>query len=483
MLMRRSLQVLVCVTCLGGVAKGSDWHGPGPLFDDFSLTLDLGHRTEVVGPFYYSEQKETQHTWALPLLGLEHVVDPGTESEEWDFCYPVLTYDRYGAEYRWQFFQLFSFAGGANQDASKDRRFTLYPFYFQQRSTNPSHNYTALVPLYGHLDHRLFHDQIDFVLFPLYAKTHRKDVVTYNMPYPFFHLRQGNGLKGWQFFPIVGMEHKELTTLTNNFGDVTSVGGHDHRFVLWPFFTSSLDATGTEQAAHIQTLFPLYSFERSALRHSTSYGWPLGFTHVIDREKKYEEWDAPWPLVEFAHGEGKTTRRIWPLFSQSRNEHLESDWYLWPIWKYAHFVSEPLDRERSQIFFFFYSSVKEKNLETGKSMRRVDLWPLFTYRRGHDQKERLQVLSIIEPVLPNNKSIERDYAPIYSLWRDEKNPKTGAQSQSLLWNLYRRETSPEGKKCSLLFGLVQYNKSVDGTQWRVGYVTLGKRKQASAPPQ
>jgi hypothetical protein len=108
--------------------------------------------------------------------------------------YPVLNYERYGKEYRWQFCQLLSFAGGQSPKDDSQKRFTLFPFYFQQRSPVPDENYTALLPFYGHLQNRLFRDEIFFVLFPLYGETRRRDVVTDNYLWPFFHLRHGDGL-------------------------------------------------------------------------------------------------------------------------------------------------------------------------------------------------------------------------------------------------------------------------------------------------
>ena len=123
---------------------------------------------------------------------------------------------------------------------------------------------------------------------------------------------------------------------------------------------------------------------------------------------------------------------------------------------------------------FLYSDVTEKNLETGAALHRSDFWPLFSARRDFDGSKRLQVLSLLEPFLPNNKSIERDYSPLWSLWRAEKNGKTGATSQSLLWNLYRHDATPDTKKLSLLFGLFQYQSGVEGKQWRLLYIPLGK---------
>ncbi len=413
------------------------------------------------------------------LLTLSQTQDPTIDYDEFDFAYPFLTYARSGAEYRWQFFQVFSFAGGTNQDSSNTRRFTLFPLYFQQRSSDPGQNYTAVFPIYGHLKHRLFRDEIDFVLFPLYSKTRKKDVITYNMPYPFFHERYGDGLRGWQAWPITGHEHKNVTTRTNQDGEVQIIGGHDSRFVLWPFYTQSTDETDTNNPVRQQGLIPFYSIYHSKLRDSISYGWPIGVTRTEDREKKYHETDAPWPLVEFAHGEGKTERRVWPFFSQAHNNLLEDDWYAWPIYKYNRLTSAPLDRERTRILFFLYSRVNEKNTETGKAFRRQDLWPFYTYRHEFNGNERLQILAILEPFFPNNHHIEPDYAPLYTLWRAERNPKTGAASQSLLWNLYRREAAPQSKKISLLFGLFQYQSSPAGKRWRVCYIPFGKTGAAS----
>jgi len=207
----------------------------GFLYDQFDLTLDSGHRTEALGPFFYSEQKETQQTWAIPPI-LSYTHDPGTESTEFDFCYPIMTYDRYGDQYRWELGQLLAFSGGPSQTEDKRKRFTLFPIYFQQRSSDSNENYTAVFPIYGHLKHRIFRDEMFFVMFPIFGETRKRDVVTDNYLYPFFHLRHGDGLSGWQFWPFVGFEHKDPTTKTNGFGDVQTIGGHDRAFVMWPFY-------------------------------------------------------------------------------------------------------------------------------------------------------------------------------------------------------------------------------------------------------
>ena len=449
----------------------------GPWFSHFALTLEDGWREEAIGPFFYKQSRDTERMFAVPPL-FSRVQDPGTDSEEYDFAYPLLTFNRYGHEYRWQFFQLFSFSGGHNQAEEPSRRFTLFPLYFQQRSPNPDLNYTALFPFYGHLKNRLLKDEISFVLFPLYAQTRRGSLVTDNYVLPFFHLRHGEKLHGWQFWPIVGREHKDVTTRTDGFGDTRTIGGHDKFFALWPFYFNETTGIGTENPEHQLAVLPLYASSRSPHRDSTTVLWPF-FTWTDDREKKYREWDSPWPLVVFARGEGKTTTRLFPFFSHAHNATLQSDFYLWPLYKYNRAHSGALDRDRTRILFYLYSKSNEKNTGTGATRSRTDLWPLFTRRHDFNGNTRLQVLAPIEPILPVNKSVERNWSPVWSVWRAEKNPKTGHASQSLFWNLYRRETTPTTKNSSLLFGVFQYQSNLKTKHWRLFYLPLGKSQKES----
>jgi hypothetical protein len=460
-------------------ARGADFLSAGPLIHEFYLTLAPGQRIEALSPFYYREETEAQKTWAIPPL-LSYTTDQAAGLKEFDILYPLLTYDRYGDQYRWQLLQLLSLAGGPGAVENSRDRFTIFPLYFQQRSSDPRQNYTAVFPFYGHLKNRLFRDEIYFVMFPFFSETKKKGVVTDNYVYPFFHLRHGPGLEGWQFWPLAGHEHKEFTTVTNGFNEIVHVAGRDSLFVLWPIFFNDHTGIGTSHASWQQGALPFYSFERSDQRDSTTVLWPL-FSRIDNREKKYREWDAPWPLIEFARGEGKTTTRVWPFFSQSHSATLEDNFYLWPIYKYSRARLDPLDRSRIRIVFFLYSDTVDKNIETKASARCTYLWPFFMRRQDFNGNWRLQVLAPLEPFVLGSHKIPRDYSPLWSVWRQEANPKSGATSQSLLWNLYRRDTTPVHKKVSLLFGLFQYESDPEGGRARLFYISLGKRSKS--PPQ
>ena len=153
-------------------AQGGETPHLGPLFDEFNLTLEPGQRTEAVGPFYDREETETYQTWALPPL-LAFTAYTNLQSFEFTLGYPVMSYIRYGQQYRWQLFQLLSFAGGPTHSETNRDRTTLFPVFFRQRSPIPSENYDAYGPFYGHLQHRLFRDEITYIAFPGTARRGR----------------------------------------------------------------------------------------------------------------------------------------------------------------------------------------------------------------------------------------------------------------------------------------------------------------------
>lgn len=481
MAMIKKLKVLFCTAFVTAmVAQAQSNFVGGPLYSEFDLTLTPGKRVEAAGPFYYSQRVDDEHQIATPPL-FSWTRNEDLEYLQWDFVYPVLNYRSYGREYRLQFFQLLNWTGGNSQEEKMTRRITAFPIYFQQRNPqNPTNDYTAFLPFYGHLRNRLFRDDIKFVLFPVYSETRKKDVITDNYLYPIFHQRHGDNLTGWQVWPFVGEQHKGVTFRTNQVDELETIGGHERSFVAWPFYLRNTEGIGTTNVSESLTVLPFYSQTRSPLRDSTSYGWPLGYTVIDDRAQKYHERQYLGPLIDFADGDGKTTSRVFPFYSHARNATLESHWYFWPVYKVNRLHADPLERSRMRILFFLYSNTLEINTENGDYARRVDCWPFFTSRREMDGRSRFQLFALFEPIYPNNKTLPREYGQVYSLYTSEHNPTNGASSQSVLWNTIRREETPQTKRVSILFGLVEYQSSTNSVSWRMLYGPARKRSPNSA---
>ncbi|MFN3409920.1 MAG: hypothetical protein ACK45B_13040 [Limisphaerales bacterium] len=462
----------------GAPASDAGW---GPLFAEFPLTLQLGERTEALGPFYYHQSIGSERLRAVPPL-FSRFDDDELDRHELDMLYPVLTYDRFGTEHRWQLLQWLSFAGGDTQDGERRRRFTLFPFYWQQRSTEPSNNYTALWPIAGQLKNRLLRDEISFTLWPVYVRTYRErgHIETINILAPIFHRRTGDGLKGWQAWPLIGSETKVPTWRTNIWDEAELVPGHSRNFFAWPFWLSETRGVGTTNQAHFRAMLPLLVWLRSPARDSTTYLWPCGLTLTESRNPPYEETQFLWPVFAWARGEGKHTTRFWPLAGESRTPTREKNFFLWPVFRESATRTETLERERTTILLFLYSDLREERKTTGQSRRRTALWPLFTHSRDLAGNERLQFLAPLEPLIPENKGVERNWSPLWSVWRSEQNATNGARSQSLLWNLYRRDVRPERRKTSALFGLFQHERTPAGTGLRVLFLPLKQPPRASA---
>lgn len=450
-----------------------------------------GERTEALGPFWTTERRwpedwtPTHDEPAPPVTAIGRSFtlaplfnwksEPVVENVSWDIVYPVITYDRFGDEYRLQVLQMLSFSGGATQERAQGRGFSLVPFlWYRHSAEDPSLNYAAVWPIYGTLQKRLFRDETRFILWPAYVQTRRRDVVTDNYLVPFVHKRRGDGLSGWQVWPFYGEEHKEITTRTNGFGDLETVPGHDSRFVMWPFYSRAELGIGSTNPVSQSVLLPFYSLQYSPAKDRRIYGWPFGVTLVDDRETGYAQTSVLFPIFTHAHGPGKQALRLWPVYGDTRYRESRSVFAAWPLYYHKEVFRDPLERRTTRIAFFVYTDIETHNRQTSQTSRRSDLWPLFIARREADGNERFQVFALLEPIIPVNESIQRLYSPLGALWRSESNPNTGAKSQSLLWNLYRHESRPGSKKCSLLFGLVQYHSTPDGGRWRFLYL-IGKK--------
>ena len=481
MVPRCLISALVLAACAAvPAADDPTWFTAGPLIHHFPLTLDPGEGTEAAGPLWRNEKSDDYSLWAVRPFVSELTSEEGS-SRQLLVLPPIFTHYRYGEDTRWQLGQLLSGSHLEGIDGRVTRRVSLFPILFWQKSTDPARDYWAFFPLYGTLRNRLFRDEVRFVAFPLYLRSRKADVVTQNYLFPLIHFREGNQLEGWQFFPLIGHEKKLPTIRTNLADEVEVVPGHDKTFALWPVYFRNRLGLGTEKAERVDAVLPLYFGSRSPQRDHTSVLWPF-FSWTEDREKEYPPMEPAFPPDRLCARRRQDAGSGHPIFQRGSYPEFSSEVYLWPLYRHRHLQAPPLDRERRQFALFLYSDLRERNTETGQQARRIDSWPFFTWSRQPDGKERLQVLALIEP-LRRGRGIERNWSPLWSVWRGERNPQTGASSQSLLWNLYRRDANPQSTNGSLLFGLVQYQKTTERKRWRLLF--LGprlERRTATAGP-
>jgi hypothetical protein len=80
----KALTVRACLLLVAGLVWPADDSAAqdfGPLYQNYQLTLEPGERSEVMGPFFYHETKESIETWAFPGL-MSDAIDRSVDSEE-----------------------------------------------------------------------------------------------------------------------------------------------------------------------------------------------------------------------------------------------------------------------------------------------------------------------------------------------------------------------------------------------------------------
>ena len=446
----------------------------GPLFDRFPLTLLPGTRTEAFGPFYY--RVETPKATIVGVPPFFSIVDsPYHDARDVAILPPLLSYHRYGTQYTLMVTPLLNFFGGNYQNEVTRDRTLLFPFYFRQKSNNPDLRYVAVFPVYGTVKGIFQRTKARWIMAPIFVESWKRDVHTRNFLYPIFHLREGNGLKGWQFWPFAGAETKSLTQRTNDFGEVIPVPGHEKLFIMWPFYFREELGLGTSNRASFRGYWPAYTALKSEARNTYSAFFSL-YSYTDDRVQKYRQWGFPWPIWVKARGEGKHITRIIPFYNYGSNNLIVSRSYMWPAYIKRTLDTGPALVTRTRVMLYLWSEVKEEVKATGEIRRRQNSWPLFTRQEDAEGSYRLQVFAPLEPMLPAGEVVERVFSPLWSVWRSQYNATNHAASESFLWNLYRHDRTPDLTRWSLLWGLFQGRQTKDQETLRVFFIPITQRR-------
>lgn len=423
----------------------------------------------MLGPFLKYETKGNETEYALRPLFYRAVDDEG-ESET-DVLYPVFGHQTKDGASSFHFFHLLTYDFGDRESGSRKRSY-LFPFLFYGEEEQGS--YFAFFPFGGTLYNWFGRDRISFTLFPLYSQTERKGTQVDNVLWPFFAKISGENESGYKFWPIYGASRKE--------------GVYRKKFFLWPIFFSESLKLDSDNPQEVRAAWPFYISKESPERSSSTFLWPF-FSKVENRVKGYTVWNAPWPLVRVTKGEKYHGLKILPFYSDETMDVNRQRWYLWPIYKIEEMNTELIQRRRDRVLFFLYSDTRESKWETGGSMRRINLWPLFGYH-SKDGVSLLHVFSLLEPFFPGNESIERLWSPFWRIYQ-QKWDQQGNQAISLLWNLFWSERqgdmiawelfpfveyhkeSPENKRLRFLKGLFSYRVDEQGKRLNLFYLPWG----------
>lgn len=483
--MKRGLPLLLILTILwlssSALAADATVSTMWPFFDYRASESAEYKSTNMLGPFIKYETKGPETEYALRPLFYRAVDDEGISRTE--VLYPVFGHKREKDYSSFHIFHLLNYTFNHPDDAATSseatetenyKRHYLFPFLFYGEEEQGS--YAAFFPIGGTLYNWFGKDRISFTLFPLYSRTERKTQRIDNVLWPFFAKISGENESGYKFWPIYGSSRKE--------------GVYRKKFFLWPIFFSESLKLNSDNPQEVRAAWPLYVSKESPDKSSQTALWPF-FSYTDDRVKESQSWNMPWPLVRVTRGEKYHGVKILPFYSDETMDVKRERWYIWPIYKIEEMHSNLIERRRDRILFFLYQHRKENKVETGASLHRVDLWPLFGYKRTNGVSH-LHVLALLETFFPDNEGIERSWAPLWRIYQ-QKWDQQGNNVISFLWNLYWFERqgnavawelfplfqySKESAKkidVSFLKGLVNYRNGDSGKQLNLFYLPWGLR--------
>jgi len=432
----------VALLLLGSWVSGCATLSPAPRRENFAPLFIYsedeerdGKAIDILGPLF-TYRKDTQETDLAfrPFFYWEKEEKEGVKSTQLEYLYPLGKYKRTEREVESYFMPFFSTRRDLTQkETEKKERGFLLAFWGE---TDKGESYGGFFPIYGNLKNRFGHDELNFLLWPIYSDSRDGESRTYTFLWPFFSRSEGGGRDGFKFWPLGGYDRKE--------------NDYDKTFFLWPIFHFEKRYLYTDDPTEINMAWPFYVSSTSSKRVSRSVIWPL-FNYTHDEDDHYTQWDFPWPILQWAKGDEKSIFRIFPIYGHKYWEDYERGYILWPIYWY---YKEEDDQHKKVLNRYLLLSKDQTEVwkNEGQQERRLRIWPLFYYR----QEKEGAVYSYWPCLIPVDfGGFERNWVPLLSLYEYRRNPK-GESESKFLWGFYVHRQNAYRELFELSFFLTYY---------------------------
>ena len=404
-------------------------------------------RESYAGPFIEHRITDEETFSAIRPFALErHYTSSEVDTSSLSILYPLFIHRSYPGHSQWS---IFSLIRGSKIETDSDpvdpetglvdyykKSFEIFPFYFDYDSWNPDQDYFGILPFYGELKNRLFYDRISWVAFPFYSKWENNDETTYAYLWPFVRHRTGPISKGFAIWPLFGSFQRE--------------NDYHQSFALWPFLYYHQDKLYLETPNTQIGVLPFYARETRQGYQREDFLWPF-FGYTDDTNNNYQEARFLWPIFIQGRGTNRYLNQIAPLYSISKRNGVESDWYLWPLFNNRKFEFDGIETNKFKFLYFLYQDTQQTIADQPDQWlgTKRHFWPFFSYRSSEDGQKQFQMFSPLEPLFPNNSEIRKLYSPLFSIVRYQ-------------------ELNPEHKDLELLFSLIHFQRRPDFDRFEFG---------------
>ncbi len=461
----RYAAALIACVCFSGCVSVSPVHrDAGPLY---AVDRDLQGipRERGLGPLLERQQSDDGQTFAAVRPFWSRTHDPESDRTVTDILWPIAMFKTRQGELDWRVFPAYGHDYDMGDPVSR-YRWSVFPVLFGGRDRD-GQRYFSVFPLGGTLNEFLGRDRIVFVLFPLYTFSTINELRTHSVLWPVYSRTTGSDVHRFRVWPFYGVSIKE--------------DRWRKRFVMWPLWTSVQYHEPDQQGGGF-VLFPIYGRVDVNGRHSRMVIPPLFKVEWTD-DGAHRALSAPWPFIQYRKGDTDQLY-LWPLYGKRSSGFNRQGFAVWPVvsWR-VHERKQTSARQFRMLPVFYYESIRkqqtagEEGLLAAKDepvrSRYVKVWPLVSYRREQDHS-LLRMLALWP--LKHTPAIERNWAPLWSLYRRERAGEE--RLTEALWGLVRHRSGDVDRTLSV-FPVLQVKSDAhqETRSWSVLYGLAGYRRE------
>ncbi len=362
------------------------------------------------------------------------------------------------------------YAGRTGPDPSQ-RYLIVFPLWWKARDTrvffpifwSSPKGFTALFPLWGHFDDLWGRDSVTFVLFPLWARSHReRGAVTDTLLWPLFAWTRGGPFHGLRAWPLFGWSREEEKWLRG--------------FVLWPlghFRRGTLPDGRPDNLTFffpyrfkweigdtvLNARWPLWATYRTPGHDTWSVAWPL-FMHRVNRRHSFVEDRLLWIVGRWQRGETHRALELLPIAGRRERPGRRLRYILFPIC--THFERWSTGDEESgeeargrDVKLFLPLHIRSRSWRDTPSGQewKATTWTLPLFLRRENSDGRSQTHWLWPLFITRSDGYERSWGMFFKVW-EQGRTEDGSRWSRLMWHLWRREVSPAGAVRSEYNGLL-----------------------------
>lgn len=410
----------------------------------------------------------------------------GTETAH--LLYPLFSWQRQEHHTSFTFFQLINFrqVAAAGARGADVRTFEAWPIYFSRQTGDPETSYRGVFPIAGTLKNRLGKEEITWRAFPLYGRiTDRGGRHTTHAPWPFLRFIDGNGHRGFEFWPLFGSRGRE-----NDYRD---------QFALWPLLYRQERQLDEPTPRVSYGFLPFYTRDTGPGFINENYLWPFfGYTDRTEPQR-YHETRYFWPFAVQGRGDQRHVNRWAPFYTHSIVKGYEKTWVMWPLYRRGEWEGDGVAQERHQVLFFLYWSNTQRSLTNPDAAPayKKHFWPLASVWDNGAGRRQLQLFSPLEVFFPHNEPVRQVYSPLFAVYRYDRRAPDDVH-WSLLWRAVSRTRSPQERQFNLgpLFGsrhtaehsrvtlgagLLSWRRSAGEQRWKFSVFDFRRPRARPAP--